>query len=230
MPTKLYDSHPQAITVLKKMSQTAVISSTFTKTVLVTNYFFRIRCEAAQALVTVGITSKPRRAIAYSACAVCDASTRLAWSISFVQTVPAILLRAGRSESRPFHPYICSSAKRFQRLCGVFRTEGGSRHLGSSNEALKTIQSLLQAISHVRFDNGKTPPIVRQFLIDQLRYNDNTSNAVSYSSCLRTTYILIFDSSTMRSISVTSFPLSLVLPSPRAHQSEGNLLPMTSGL
>ncbi|KAI0689180.1 hypothetical protein BC835DRAFT_1418738 [Cytidiella melzeri] len=43
----------EAITVLKKTSQTAVISSTFTKTVLVTNYSFRIRCEAAQALVAV---------------------------------------------------------------------------------------------------------------------------------------------------------------------------------
>lgn len=43
------------------------------------------------------------------------------------------------------------------------------------------MQSLLQAISRVRFENGKTPPIVRQFLIDQLRYNDNTANAVSFA-------------------------------------------------
>ena len=41
-----------------------------------------------------------------------------------------------------------------------------------------SLQSLLRAISRVRFDNGKTPPVVRQFLIDQLRYNDNTANPV----------------------------------------------------
>ena len=40
-------------------------------------------------------------------------------------------------------------------------------------------QSLLRAIARVRFSNGKTPPVVRQFLIDQLRYNDNTFNAHS---------------------------------------------------
>ena len=34
----------------------AIVSSTFTKTVLVTNYFYRVRCEAALALVTVCIT------------------------------------------------------------------------------------------------------------------------------------------------------------------------------
>lgn len=43
----------------------------------------------------------------------------------------------------------------------------------------RRFQSLLHAVSRVRFENGKTPAIVRQFLIDQLRYNDNTSNAVS---------------------------------------------------
>lgn len=42
----------KAIAVLAKQPN-AIISSTFTKTVLVSNYFFRIRCEAAQALVTV---------------------------------------------------------------------------------------------------------------------------------------------------------------------------------
>ena len=42
----------QAITVLAKIPN-PIISSTLTKTVLVSNYFFRIRCEAAQALVAV---------------------------------------------------------------------------------------------------------------------------------------------------------------------------------
>lgn len=43
-------------------------------------------------------------------------------------------------------------------------------------------QSLLRAISQVRFENGKSPPIIRQFFVDQLRYNDNTINHVS---CLK---------------------------------------------
>lgn len=40
-------------------------------------------------------------------------------------------------------------------------------------------KTLVTAISQVRFENGKTPSVVRQFFIDQLRYNDNTSNPVS---------------------------------------------------
>ncbi|THH19678.1 hypothetical protein EW146_g1531 [Bondarzewia mesenterica] len=44
----------EAISALAKMP-TAIISSTLTKTVLVTNYFFRIRCEAALTLVTCAI-------------------------------------------------------------------------------------------------------------------------------------------------------------------------------
>ncbi|TRM61550.1 hypothetical protein BD626DRAFT_570752 [Schizophyllum amplum] len=38
---------------------------------------------------------------------------------------------------------------------------------------------LVTAIARVRFENGKTPPVVRQFLIDQLRFNDNTTNMYS---------------------------------------------------
>ena len=45
----------QAVRALSKMPN-AIVSSTFTKTVLVTNYFYRVRCEAALALVTVSIT------------------------------------------------------------------------------------------------------------------------------------------------------------------------------
>lgn len=44
-------------------------------------------------------------------------------------------------------------------------------------------QTLVTSISQVRFDNGKTPSVVRQFFIDQLRYNDNTSNPVSFDRC-----------------------------------------------
>ena len=40
-------------------------------------------------------------------------------------------------------------------------------------------QTLIKAIAQVRFGNGKCPSVVRQFLIDQLKYNDNTANPVS---------------------------------------------------
>ena len=36
----------------------------------------------------------------------------------------------------------------------------------------------MKSISRVRFPNGKCPTIVRQFLIDQLKYNDNTASTV----------------------------------------------------
>jgi len=42
----------QAVDALSKLS-TAIVSSTFAKTVLVSNYYFRIRCEAALALINV---------------------------------------------------------------------------------------------------------------------------------------------------------------------------------
>jgi transcription initiation factor TFIID subunit 2 len=41
------------------------------------------------------------------------------------------------------------------------------------------MQALINGLSRVRFDNGKTPSIIRQFLADQLRFNDNTSNPYS---------------------------------------------------
>lgn len=38
-------------------------------------------------------------------------------------------------------------------------------------------RALIRTISRVRFENGNTPAVVRKFLIDLLRYNDNTANA-----------------------------------------------------
>jgi len=40
-------------------------------------------------------------------------------------------------------------------------------------------RALISGIAAVRFENGKCPAVVRQFLIDQLKYNDNTANLVS---------------------------------------------------
>jgi hypothetical protein len=41
-------------------------------------------------------------------------------------------------------------------------------------------QSLVTALSQVRLDNGDTLPIVRRFLLDQLKYNDNSTNNVRF--------------------------------------------------
>ena len=67
------------------------------------------------------------------------------------------------------------------------------------------VQALVHAISQVRFENGKTPAVVRQFLVDQLRYNDNTANPVGVTE-LDTKHKLIGRQSTlMLSIFALSF-------------------------
>ncbi|OCH90063.1 hypothetical protein OBBRIDRAFT_793679 [Obba rivulosa] len=134
----------EAICVLSKVPN-PIISSTLTRTVLVSNYYFRIRCEATQALVT---------------CAV----QRLEWL-------------------GLFHLF-----KLFLRYCydpedpkpDLFNYKYVPRPNDFSDFAEYFVRkSLVKAISRVRFENGKTPPIIRQFLIDQLRYNDNTANTYS---------------------------------------------------
>ncbi|KAG6911349.1 hypothetical protein DXG01_001020 [Tephrocybe rancida] len=108
---------------------TAIVSSTLTKTVLVSNYYFRIRSEAALALVSLFLRYcyDPE-----------DANQDL-----FAHTyVPK------PNEFSDFGEY-------FVR------------------------KNLINAISRIRFENGKSPSVVRQFLIDQLRYNDNTANPYS---------------------------------------------------
>ncbi|KDQ63029.1 hypothetical protein JAAARDRAFT_29020 [Jaapia argillacea MUCL 33604] len=123
----------------------AIVSSTLTRTVLVSNYFFRIRCEAAAALVTCAI----RR-------------------LDFLGL---------------FHLF-----KLFLRYCyepddqdqDLFTYTYVPRPNDFSDIAEYFVRkSILNAISRVRFENGKSPAVVRQFLIDQLRYNDNTANPYS---------------------------------------------------
>lgn len=121
---------------------TTIVSSTLTKTVLVSNYYFRIRCEAASALVNCAIRK-----------------------LDFLGL---------------FHLF-----KLFLRYC--YDPEDPKQDLFSHKYVPKpndfsdlseyfVRKSLVTAISQVRFENGKTPSVVRQFFIDQLRYNDNTSN------------------------------------------------------
>ncbi|THH30629.1 hypothetical protein EUX98_g3547 [Antrodiella citrinella] len=123
----------------------AIISSMLTKCIQVTNYFFRIRCEAAQALVTCAIQ-------------------RLEWLGLF--HLFKLFLKYCYEPEDPnqdlfTHSYI-PRPNDFNDMSEYF-----------------VRRSLLRAISRVRFNNGKTPPVVRQFLIDQLRYNDNTFNPYS---------------------------------------------------
>ncbi|KAH7886186.1 hypothetical protein F5I97DRAFT_2026435 [Phlebopus sp. FC_14] len=134
----------EAVHALAKQP-TAIVSSTFTKTVLVSNYYYRIRCEAAMALVNCAI----RR-------------------LEFLGL---------------FHLF-----KLFLRYC--YDPEDANQDLFAHNYVPKpndfsdlseyfVRKSLVHAISQIRFENGKTPAVVRQFLIDQLRYNDNTANPYS---------------------------------------------------
>ncbi|KAF8204343.1 hypothetical protein K438DRAFT_1716031 [Mycena galopus ATCC 62051] len=122
---------------------TKIVSSTLTKTVLVSNYYFRIRCEAAVALVHCSI---PR--------------------LDYLGL---------------FHLF-----KLFLRYC--YDPEDPNQDLFAHTYVPKpndfsdlseyfVRKSLINAISRTRYPNGKSPSIVRKFLIDQLRYNDNTSNA-----------------------------------------------------
>ncbi|KAI0718881.1 hypothetical protein C8T65DRAFT_569811 [Cerioporus squamosus] len=131
----------EAIMVLSK-TPNHIISSTFTKTVLVTNYFHRIRCEAAAGLVSC-------------------ANQKLDW----------IGL---------FHLF-----KLFMRYCyepddpnvDLFKHTYVPRPNDFSDIAEYFVRkAILTAISRVRFEGGKTPPVIRRFLIDQLRFNDNTTN------------------------------------------------------
>ncbi|KAF4611399.1 hypothetical protein D9613_004170 [Agrocybe pediades] len=113
---------------------TAIVSSTFTKTVLVSNYYFRIRCEAALAMVNCAIRK-----------------------LDFLGL---------------FHLF-----KLFLRYC--YDPEDPNQDLFSHKYVPKpndfsdiseyfVRKSIVTAISQVRFENGKTPGV--------LRYNDNTSN------------------------------------------------------
>ncbi|KAG7099822.1 hypothetical protein E1B28_001631 [Marasmius oreades] len=124
---------------------TAIVSSTLTKTVLVSNYHYRIRAEAALALVNCAI----RR-------------------LDFLGL---------------FHLF-----KLFLRYC--YDPEDPNQDLFSHTYVPKpndfsdlseyfVRMSLVTAISRIRFENGKSPSVVRQFLTDQLRYNDNTANPYS---------------------------------------------------
>ncbi|KAJ6601377.1 hypothetical protein DFH09DRAFT_1490642 [Mycena vulgaris] len=122
---------------------TAIVSSTLTKTVLVSNYYYRIRCEAAVALVNCSIHKLKYLGLFH---------------------LFKLFLRYCYDPENPnqdlfTHTYV-PKPNDFSDLSEYF-----------------VRKSLINAISRIRFENGKSPSVVRKFLIDQLRYNDNTSNA-----------------------------------------------------
>ncbi|KAI0830772.1 hypothetical protein BC628DRAFT_1355553 [Trametes gibbosa] len=131
----------EAIAVLSK-SPNAITSSTLTKTVLVSNYYYRIRCEAAGALVNC-------------------ATQKLDWLGLF--HLFKLFLRYCYEPEDPkadlfSHTYV-PRPNDFSDLAEYF-----------------VRKNILRSIARVRFETGKTPPVIRQFLVDQLRYNDNTTN------------------------------------------------------
>lgn len=50
-------------------------------------------------------------------------------------------------------------------------------------------QTILTAISMIRDDKGQTPPVVHQFLVELLAFNDNLGNPVGWTACCRTTAV-----------------------------------------
>ncbi|KIY52676.1 hypothetical protein FISHEDRAFT_63651 [Fistulina hepatica ATCC 64428] len=121
---------------------TAVVSTVLTKTILVTNYFYRIRCEAALALVQCAIRKLEFLGLYHL--------FKLFLRYCYAPEDPAQDLFTHKYVPKP---------NDFSDLAEYF-----------------VRKALITAISRVRFENGKTPTIVRQFLIDQLRFNDNTAN------------------------------------------------------
>jgi len=123
---------------------TGIVSSSLTKTVLVTNYFHRVRAEAAMALVNCATDQ-----------------------LKFIGL---------------FHLF-----KIFLRYCHQPPPDQdlfSHKYVPQPNDFSDFSEyfvrkAVVTAISRVRFANGKTPGLVRRFLIDQLRYNDNTNNSVS---------------------------------------------------
>ncbi|EIW64059.1 uncharacterized protein TRAVEDRAFT_55102 [Trametes versicolor FP-101664 SS1] len=131
----------EAIAVLSK-SPNAIIASTLTKTILVSNYFYRIRCEAAGALVNC-------------------ATQKLDW-LGLFHLFKLFLRYCYEPEDQKAdlfsHTYV-PRPNDFSDIAEYF-----------------VRKAILRSIAKVRFETGKTPTVIRRFLVDQLRYNDNTTN------------------------------------------------------
>ncbi|TFL06150.1 hypothetical protein BDV98DRAFT_558917 [Pterulicium gracile] len=141
----------EAVNALSRQP-TAIVSSTLTKTVLVSNYYYQIRCEAALALINCAIRK-----------------------LDFLGLFHLFKLFL-RNCYEPEDPNQDLFAHSYVPVPNDF----------SDIPEYFVRKSLVSAISRVRFENGKTPAVVRQFLIEQLKYNDNTANPFSdgYYICM----------------------------------------------
>ena len=109
----------QAVDALSKMP-IAIVSSTFTKTVLVPNHYFRIRCETALALINVShLLYYPWYHPNSFVSVLCNVWTF--WACSIYSN---FFLWAWGSSTRSFQSYLCTEAKWLLRPFRALCTQG----------------------------------------------------------------------------------------------------------
>ncbi|GAA5913888.1 hypothetical protein JCM5296_004171 [Sporobolomyces johnsonii] len=135
----------EAIHALSSMP-TPVVSSNLCKTVLVSNYFVRIRMEAALALISCATAQQDYLG--------------LFQLFKLFQTW--FCFEPDVETKDPFGFRCIPKTNDFSDFTLYF---------------LK--KTILTAISMVRDDKGQTPPVIQQFLVDLLAYNDNLGNKYS---------------------------------------------------
>ncbi|KAK4696234.1 transcription initiation factor TFIID subunit 2, partial [Phenoliferia sp. Uapishka_3] len=124
----------------------AIISANLTRTILVTDYFFRVRMEAALALVT-SATEK----------------------MDFIGLFHLFKL---------FQSQYCFEPDVETQDPSAFRCIPKTNNFEQLTEYFLK-KTIVKAISMVRDQEGQTPPVVQQFLVDLLAYNDNLGNLYS---------------------------------------------------
>jgi transcription initiation factor TFIID subunit 2 len=138
-----------------RLYATPVVASELAKTVLVTNYYYRVRMEAVRALVTV---SQSRADVA-------DVST----------TLPS----ATTSASSYCSNFSTSSTGRSQTIFPLSPTTLSKRYKVVSD--LADPQTLITALAELRDPTTRTTwPQVRELLLNLLRSNDNATNQVGW--------------------------------------------------
>lgn len=136
-----------AVKALSSMPST-VVSSLLTRTVLVDRYFFRVRTEAAQALVNCAIESLD--------------------FIGLFHLYKLFQFRYCYPQPAEYHPkhaldlLLVPRANDFSELADYFLR-----------------RTIIHAIARVRDQQGRPFDHVRRFLVNALRYNDNSTNKVS---------------------------------------------------
>ncbi|KAM0754710.1 hypothetical protein T439DRAFT_120001 [Meredithblackwellia eburnea MCA 4105] len=123
-----------------------IVASNLAKTVLVTNYSFRIRMEAALALITCATKTQDYLGLFYL--------------FKLFQT--RYCFDPETEVKDPFNFRCIPKTNDFTDLTEYFLRK-----------------TLVTAISMVRDEKGRTPPVVLQFLVDLLAYNDNLGNKYS---------------------------------------------------